>query len=86
METAEREKKLKAIKNFVLKERKRCGITRLGGPLPELSCEAFGEFHNLLFRGLLHTPEEEWAGNERIYLRDDNILNGAYLEVLRNSL
>lgn len=64
------------VRAFVAKTRRRLGITRLPGRLPELSCELHGEFHNLLWRVLLSTPEEEWG------LRDPDILEGLYREVL----
>ena len=73
-----RKKKMSVIRTFVLEQRKRLGIAELKGPLPELSCTMHGEFHNLLWRGLMHTPESRWHE-----LRDREILDGAYREVLR---
>ena len=51
--------KYRRISEFVAATRKKLDITHedLRGPLPELSCIAFGEFHNLLWRGLFYSRE-----------------------------
>jgi len=73
-----RKAKLDTIRKFVLKERMRHGITELKGPMPELSCIAVGEFHNLLWRSLMYTPESYWHE-----LSDPEILDGVYKEALK---
>lgn len=72
----EKDEMLAVIRRFVLRKRQGLGITRLPGPQPELSCLSFGEFRNLLWRGLLFSPEP-WRE-----LDDPQILEGVYKEVL----
>ena len=77
MVTKERKKKIRIIRSFVEKKRREMGVSRLPGPRQEPSCEAFGEFKNLLWFGLIYTPEDQWYE-----LKDDKILAGVYKEVL----
>lgn len=71
------EEKLAAIRDFVVKRRKKLKIKNLNGPLPELSCFAHGEFNNLLWRTLMYVPEEQWTA-----LKDREVLDGVYREVI----
>ncbi|MBI4085193.1 MAG: hypothetical protein HY432_01650 [Candidatus Liptonbacteria bacterium] len=67
-----------AIETFVKRKRKSLGITGFPGELSgEMSCFAFGEFHNLLYRNLLYTSPTEWFA-----LADPEILLGVYREVV----
>lgn len=56
IDSKEKEKKIKQIIAWVRKYRKENDITPTPGLKYELSCEAFGEGHNLLFRQLVTTP------------------------------
>lgn len=74
--------KYRRISEFVASVRKKLNISDedLSGPLPELSCIAFGEFHNLLWRGLLCSREgtPKWDA-----LQYPEILDGMYEEILK---
>ncbi len=67
--------KLAAIRAYVLGERERRGIVTGRVPLPELSCEAVGEFYNLVKRQLVNTEEGYGAWRELEY---PPVLEGAY--------
>lgn len=68
--------KTEKIRGYIIRERKRRGIKKLGTErLPELSCEMFGEFYNLIERQLMATHEGYGAWSE---LRDPAVLDGAY--------
>ncbi|MDO8600353.1 MAG: hypothetical protein Q7R73_01880 [bacterium] len=67
--------KLAAIRVYVIRERERRGIVTGRALLPELSCEAFGEFYNLVERQLVNTIEGCGAWCELAY---PFVLNGAY--------
>lgn len=70
------EEKLAVVRNYVLRMRARCGIISLGcAARPELSCEAFGEFYNLVERQLMLTEEGFGAWRE---LEHSPALDGAY--------
>jgi hypothetical protein len=74
------EEKLAVIREYVLRERARRDIVPGYALLPELSCEAFGEFRNLVDRQLLRTVEGYGAWSELDY---PPVLDGAYRHVLR---
>ena len=67
--------KLKAVRQYVLYERKRRKIIPTTERLPELSCEAIGEFFNLVERQLVNTREGYGAWSE---LKSPEVLDGAY--------
>jgi hypothetical protein len=55
---------LELIVEFVREYRANAGITPTPGIKPELSCIAFGEGYNLLYRQLVTTFEGEGGWNE----------------------
>lgn len=70
------EEKLTAIREYILHKRAQCGIVALGRAFrPELSCEAVGEFYNLVECQLLATKEGFGAWLE---LSHQPVLDGAY--------
>lgn len=69
--------KVAVIRAFVLTARRERGVVQLPGPQPELSCFIHGEFHNMLWRELLFTPENKWR------LDDPETADGVYQEVLK---
>lgn len=69
------EEKLAAIRDYVLSMRAQCGIVPGCVPPPELSCEAFGEFRNLVERQLVNTVEGFGAWSELGY---PPVLDDAY--------
>lgn len=70
------EEKLAAIREYVLGMRAHCGIIALGRTSrPELSCEAVGEFYNLVEHQLLVTEEGYGAWLE---LSHPSVLDGTY--------
>ncbi|MBI2610067.1 hypothetical protein HYW53_02735 [Candidatus Giovannonibacteria bacterium] len=73
-ENADEDEKIATIRAFVEAERKKAGLVGFSGALPEMSCIAEGEFHNLLWRKLMRTPVTDWFGE----LDDPEVLDGVY--------
>ena len=81
--------KLAVIRDYVVRKRAQCGIVPGRTVLPELSCEAFGEFYNLVERQLMNTEKEHHGkkcdGNEECgwcELAYPPVLDGAYWYVV----
>lgn len=73
------EEKLAVIREYVLLERERRGIVPERTLLSELSCEAVGEFYNLVERQLVNTIEGCGAWVELVH---PPVLDGAYRYVI----
>lgn len=79
-----KKKKMKAINDYVKRERKKRSVKDLSPSyLPELSCFDIGEFKNLVERQLIYTKKSKELVNGWKELADPEILNGAYLFVTK---